>query len=59
MSITDVVRAWKDEYYRGEDQGHPVGLVELTRDELETVAGGMPSIAGHTTACCHCLPDPC
>ncbi|MCX4385686.1 mersacidin/lichenicidin family type 2 lantibiotic [Micromonospora peucetia] len=59
MSITDVVRAWKDEYYRGEaSPDHPAGLVELSREELETVAGGMAPIDGHTEKCCHCM-SPC
>lgn len=48
MSISTIVRAWKDEEYRrslsDEQQAqlpeHPAGLLELTEQELEHIAGG-------------------
>ncbi|MEV4199905.1 mersacidin/lichenicidin family type 2 lantibiotic [Micromonospora globbae] len=59
MSITDIVNGWKDEYRRAAApeaaEAHPVGVVELDRDQLETVAGGAAATTGHTTACCHCV----
>ncbi|MCF0091835.1 mersacidin/lichenicidin family type 2 lantibiotic [Micromonospora sp. MH99] len=59
MSITDIVSSWKDEYRRAASpeavETHPAGLVELDRDQLETVAGGAAATTGHTTACCHCV----
>jgi mersacidin/lichenicidin family type 2 lantibiotic len=47
MSQHDIIRAWKDEDYRNslsEAQraqlpAHPAGLIELTTDELDLVAG--------------------
>ncbi|MFU8871764.1 mersacidin/lichenicidin family type 2 lantibiotic [Micromonospora sp. SL4-19] len=59
MSITDIVNGWKDEYRRAtapaSAEAHPAGVVELDRDQLETVAGGAAATTGHTTACCHCV----
>ncbi|MEV4411001.1 mersacidin/lichenicidin family type 2 lantibiotic [Catellatospora sp. NPDC049609] len=59
MSISDVVRNWTDEFHRASTAelpgaAHPAGLVEMSRDELQTVAGGA-AIDGHTSACCHCV----
>lgn len=48
MSNTDIVRAWKDEDYRqglSEEQrsqlpDNPAGIIELTNNEMEGIAGG-------------------
>ncbi len=50
MSKNDVIRAWKDPKYRktlsAVDQAsmpvNPVGALELTDEELDGVAGGLP-----------------
>ncbi len=59
MSISDAVRNWTDEFHRAtspelSQAAHPAGLVEMSRDELQTVAGGA-AIDGHTSMCCHCV----
>jgi mersacidin/lichenicidin family type 2 lantibiotic len=48
MSRHEIIRAWKDEEYREslsqaqlvQLPEHPAGLIELTDDQLELVAGG-------------------
>lgn len=58
MSKVDVVRAWKDAEYRASLSeaeramvpANPAGMVELTDEELEGVAGGADSYGA--TACC-------
>jgi mersacidin/lichenicidin family type 2 lantibiotic len=48
MNSVNVIRAWKDDVYRGDlSEGerallpdHPAGVVELTSGELANVAGG-------------------
>lgn len=58
MSKVDIVKAWKDAEYRASlteaeramVPGNPAGMVELTDEELEGVAGGADSYGA--TACC-------
>jgi mersacidin/lichenicidin family type 2 lantibiotic len=58
MSKVDIVRAWKDAEYRASlspaDRAlvpeNPAGLVELSDEELEGIAGGGDSYGA--TACC-------
>jgi len=58
MSKVDIVRAWKDAEYRASLSDaeralipeNPAGMVELTDEELEGVAGGQNSYGA--TACC-------
>jgi len=58
MSKVDIVRAWKDAEYRASLSeteramvpANPAGMVELTDEELEGVAGGADSYGA--TACC-------
>lgn len=58
MSKVDIVRAWKDAAYRASlspaEQAlvpeNPAGLVELSDEELEGIAGGGNSYGA--TACC-------
>jgi mersacidin/lichenicidin family type 2 lantibiotic len=48
MSTEQIIRAWKDEAYRkslseverAQLPEHPAGLVELTDEQMESVAGG-------------------
>lgn len=48
MSPINIIRAWKDAEYRQSLSAaelamlpaHPAGLIELTNDDLESVAGG-------------------
>lgn len=59
MSKIDIVRAWKDSEYRASLSDaeralipeNPAGMVELTDEELEGVAGGASDSYG-ATACC-------
>jgi mersacidin/lichenicidin family type 2 lantibiotic len=66
MSQHDIIRAWKDAEYRdslSEGQraqmpAHPAGLIELSEDELDLVAGGNSIFHGGTCevwtfGCCH------
>jgi mersacidin/lichenicidin family type 2 lantibiotic len=54
MSHVDIIRAWKDEDYRNslsEEQRaqlpeNPAGMVELSDEAMQTVAGGLLSIFG-------------
>ena len=57
----DVIRAWKDERYRAsltQEQraslpANPVGMIDVSDAELETVVGGLKQISsGEVTACC-------
>jgi mersacidin/lichenicidin family type 2 lantibiotic len=57
MSHFNIIRAWKDEAYRqslsdserAQLPANPAGLIELTEDDLEAIAGGNgPEI---TTTC--------
>ena len=62
MASIDIIRAWKDLEYRNsltEEQrallpANPAGLVELTEEELEEVAGGVPPLSGtvRINLCC-------
>ena len=55
----DIVRAWKDEAYRqslSDDElltlpANPVGEIELTDADLETVYGGATAVVGCSVAC--------
>jgi mersacidin/lichenicidin family type 2 lantibiotic len=63
-SNVDIVRAWKDEAYRAslsEDERkllpeNPAGMVELSDQELESIAGGKTdtynTYSTTDTACC-------
>ena len=52
MSPIDIIRAWKDAEYRQSLSAtelammpaHPAGLIDLTDDDLESVAGGKPKL---------------
>jgi len=54
MSSQETIRAWKDEEYRAglsDAQraalpAHPAGLIELSDDDLDAVAGGLPRQGG-------------
>jgi mersacidin/lichenicidin family type 2 lantibiotic len=54
MQDEDIIRAWKDEEYRNslsEEQRaqlpeNPAGMVELSDEAMQTVAGGLLSIFG-------------
>jgi mersacidin/lichenicidin family type 2 lantibiotic len=63
MTHLDIIRAWKDAAYRAslsEEQRmllpeHPAGLIELTDDELDVVAGGLHAGSVNTdtgSGCC-------
>lgn len=54
MSDKDIVRAWKDDEYRrklaSQGQavpGNPAGEEELSDEDLQKVAGGLPMSHGH------------
>lgn len=55
----DVVRAWKDEDYRDsltQDQRdrlpeNPAGLVELSDEDMSSIAGGHPTIMTRCSCC--------
>jgi len=64
MSNIDVIRAWKDKDYRdglSEEEkaqlpAHPAGLIELTDEDMSSMAGGVmvADVAAHTEgAGCH------
>jgi mersacidin/lichenicidin family type 2 lantibiotic len=65
MSRHEIIRAWKDEEYRnGLSQAqrvqlpeHPAGLIELSDEELDLVAGGRTLWHGtceiFTIGCCY------
>lgn len=67
MSTVDIIRAWKDQDYRNSlnaDQlaslpANPVGLIELTDEDLGRASGGnwYPSIT--TLRCCTMLTGGC
>jgi mersacidin/lichenicidin family type 2 lantibiotic len=50
LTLTDIVRAWKDETFRARLTDaqraalpeHPAGIIELSDAELDGVAGGRP-----------------
>jgi len=58
MNRLDIIRAWKDEEYRGSlDEAqrtalpeNPAGLVELNAEQLENAVGGKP-LPSFTIAC--------
>lgn len=58
MRNVDVIRAWKDEVYRNSLSAreltalpeNPVGLVELSDDDLEEVDGGTTLLCATLTA---------
>jgi mersacidin/lichenicidin family type 2 lantibiotic len=58
MSPINIIRAWKDAEYRQSLSAadlamipaHPAGLIALTDDDLESVAGGRPKL---TEGVCH------
>lgn len=60
MSEKDIIRAWKDEEYRNsltEEQKeqlpeNPAGLIELTDEDLSSMAGGASAM--HTSCPTHC-----
>ncbi len=62
MASFDIVRAWKDAEYREslsvEQQAllpeNPAGMIELSIEELEQVAGGR-----YPTSCICCCPCTC
>ena len=53
MSLQEIIRAWKDPEYRAtlsekqRDQlpKHPAGIIEISEQELERIAGGSPTNA--------------
>jgi mersacidin/lichenicidin family type 2 lantibiotic len=55
----DIVRAWKDPLYRSQLSEaqqellleHPIGVIELSDEELTGIAGGLPCASG-TVSCC-------
>ena len=66
-SDIDIVRAWKDEEYRNslsEEQlkqlpENPAGMIELSDENMETIAGGYPlehvnTGTGSTNPPCRC-----
>jgi len=67
MSITDIIRAWKDEEYRrslsAETQAlvppHPAGQIELTDAELKDVDGGTTAWYVCTGAVCAATANLC
>ena len=56
----DVVKAWKDPEYRDsltQDQRdrlpeNPAGLVELSDEDMSSIAGGHPTVRPTTCSCC-------
>ena len=52
MSPINIIRAWKDAEYRQSLSAaelammpaHPAGLIQLTDDDLESIAGGRPKL---------------
>ncbi|MDJ0615911.1 MAG: mersacidin/lichenicidin family type 2 lantibiotic [Calothrix sp. MO_192.B10] len=65
MSNVDIIRAWKDEDYRAslspEQQAqlpeNPAGLIDLTEEDMSSLAGGMVADPTHTKTCKHCCPE--
>jgi mersacidin/lichenicidin family type 2 lantibiotic len=65
MSNFDIIRAWKDEEYRNslsEEQRsqlpeNPAGMIELSDEDMESVAGGFLSSNG-SNSCNSCINCP-
>ncbi len=67
MSQQDIIRAWKDEEYRNslsEEQRsqlpeNPAGMIELSDEDMESVAGGILSdSSGGSNSCNSCINCP-
>jgi mersacidin/lichenicidin family type 2 lantibiotic len=66
MSNLDIIRAWKDEEYRSslsetelaQLPKNPVGMVELSDDELDLAAGGRTEIL-MSMGCCQGITSHC
>ena len=71
MTVTDIIRAWRDEEYRNslsEEQRamlpeSPIGMVELSDEDLDVVAGGT-HLCTNTCRCthhvsCYTVGNPC
>lgn len=66
MSNADIIRAWKDEDYRAslsDEQKallpeNPVGLIELTDEDLSSVSGGCTPCGNPLHTRIACKPSP-
>ncbi|HEX7320657.1 MAG TPA: mersacidin/lichenicidin family type 2 lantibiotic [bacterium] len=67
MSVNDIIRAWKDPVYRKSLSkkrrallpDNPIGLIELTDENLDAISGGTATACTHCTTCTSLLTGPC